>query len=47
MRQEQARKLVKEIYKHADRDNCYDCKQLLRALGLDPSKAFDEVFNIK
>lgn len=45
MRQEQARKLIKELYKHAQRDNCYDCKQLIRAMGLDPDKTFDKIFN--
>jgi len=31
-----AGKLVKELYKHAQRDNCYTCKELLRAMGLNP-----------
>lgn len=31
-----AGKIVKELYKHAQRDNCYTCKELLRAMGLNP-----------
>jgi len=33
---EWVKKLIKELEKHASRDDCYDCKQLLRAMGLDP-----------
>jgi len=28
--EEWVRKVAKELRKHADRDNCYDCKQLLK-----------------
>jgi len=27
-------KMFKEIIKHAERDNCYDCKQVIKALNL-------------
>ena len=30
-----AKMLIKELYKHANRDNC---KQILRAMGLNPDK---------
>ena len=33
-----AKDLIKELYKHANRDDCYDCKQILRAMGLNPEK---------
>ena len=33
-----AKMLIKELYKHANRDNCYNCKQILRAMGLNPDK---------
>lgn len=35
---EWAKLMVKELYKHAQRDDCYDCKQVLRKMGLDPDK---------
>jgi len=41
---ENAIKLIKELFKHSHRDNCYDCKQLLKAMGLNPDKTFDETF---
>lgn len=46
-RKEILKKLVKELYKHADKDNCFGCKQLIRDLGLDPDKNIDEVLNPK
>lgn len=39
-----ARALVKELFKHAQKDDCYECKQLIRAMGLDPDKRFSEFF---
>ena len=36
--------LIRELFKHSHRDNCYNCKQLLRAMGLDPEKTFEENF---
>jgi len=27
-------KMFKEIIKHGERDNCYDCKQIMKALNL-------------
>lgn len=33
-----AEKLIKELRKHANRDDCYDCKQILKAMGLNPEK---------
>ena len=33
-----AKKLIQELYKHANRDHCYECKQLLRKMGLNPEK---------
>lgn len=29
-----AKALIKELRKHATRDDCYECKRLLRAMGL-------------
>ena len=37
-------KLIKELFKHARRDNCYECKKLLRAMNLNPEKTFEETF---
>jgi len=31
-----AKKLIKELGKHAQRDGCYECKLLLRSMGFDP-----------
>jgi len=31
---ENAKALIKELRKHANRDECYECKRLLRAMGL-------------
>lgn len=39
--------LVKELYKHAQKDGCYNCKQILKAMGLDPDKNIDEILNPK
>ena len=39
--------LIKELYKHANRDGCFECKQILRAMGLNPNKQLDEVMNPK
>jgi len=39
--------LVKELYKHATKDDCYNCKQILKAMGLDPKKSIDAVLNPK
>lgn len=38
-------KLVKELFKHARRDDCYNCKELLRSMGLNPMKDFESNFN--
>jgi hypothetical protein len=32
------KKTVWELMKHAERDDCYTCKQLLRAMHIDPDK---------
>ena len=42
-----SKKLLKELYKHAQRDKCYDCKQLIRKMGLDPDKKFYDLFKEK
>ena len=38
-------KVLKEVKKHADRDDCYACKQLLREFAerwnIDPDKILD------
>lgn len=31
---------IRELIKHAKRDGCYECKQLLRAMGINPDKEF-------
>jgi hypothetical protein len=31
--QQWSKKVIKELAKHADRDNCYQCKQLLAELA--------------
>jgi len=28
--------LIKELLKHAQRDDCFDCKYILRAMGVNP-----------
>jgi len=35
---EWAKALVKELYKRAQRDDCYDCAQLLRRMGFNPTQ---------
>ena len=35
---EWVKKTVREIRKHAERDGCYDCKKILRAMGVDPDE---------
>jgi len=39
--------LIKELFKHARRDDCYECKRLLKAMGLDPRKSFEETFQVQ
>jgi len=34
--------MMKELFKHAQRDDCFGCKQVLRAMGLDPEKKFED-----
>lgn len=34
MYSEQTKNIVRELIKHALRDDCYNCKQLVRAMGL-------------
>jgi hypothetical protein len=29
-----SKKVIKELQKHAERDNCYNCKQLLTELAI-------------
>lgn len=36
--------LLKELFKHAQKDQCYTCRQILRAMGLDPEKRFEDLF---
>ena len=33
-----AKMLIKELRKHAQKDDCYNCKELLRAMGLNPDE---------
>jgi len=39
--------LVKELFKHARRDDCYNCKKLLEAMGLNPDLTFNENFRVR
>jgi len=41
---EWVRILAKELLKHSQKDGCYNCKQILKAMGLNPEKSFEEQF---
>ena len=41
---EWSKALIKELLKHAQRDDCYNCKRLLKAMGLNPTVSFEENF---
>lgn len=30
--------LLRELFKHAQKNDCYECKKILREMGLDPEK---------
>lgn len=39
--------LIKELLKHAQRDDCFGCKHVLRAMNLDPDKPYEELFKVE
>jgi hypothetical protein len=41
--QDWSKKVIKELQKHAERDDCYECKQLLRMLAAAYGVNYEEL----
>jgi len=38
-----AARMIKELLKHAQKDNCYECKTILKEMGIDANKSYEDL----